>query len=321
MFDHDDSEFDIQKTILKKKEHKNGKFYVEYDKLTNRVFSVTPTHTQITEFRRGQLEVDENTLIRDIFNNKIPLHTLRVKYDIESNTRILYRQTHYRKSEFDYVTVDKNKKHFINLQCDPVAKRIVIAFDDIYFKNQLATERVNETLLKELPEHISLYCIDKHEPSRLYDTLLIDLKKLFTEHEQKFWCSWLPDEKSLLSNIDFLHYNHGLNITIIDDVIEEPIAVSHTKPSILYKQVKNKLQIQSVMEESKNFYLDDNITFYLFDANNPDKILDTISLNSSELDNFNLLELKLKTTKSIKMISNYSHLHIEEANDSTYYKF
>ncbi len=321
MFEQDDSEFDIQKTILKKKEHKNGKFYVEYDKLTNRVFSVTPTHTQITEFRRGQLEIDENALIRDIFNNKIPLHTLRVKYDIESNSRILYRQKHSHKSEFDYITVKKNKKHFINLHCDVVSKRIVISFDDNHFKSQLASEVVNETVLKELPDQISIYCIDKNEPSKLYDTLHVDLKKLFSEHEQKFWCAWLPDDKAQAENLDFLHYNHGLNITIIDDVLEEPIAVSNTKPSILYKQVKNKLQIQSVMEESKNFYLDDNITFYLFDANNPDKILDTISLNTSDLDNFNLLELKLKTTKSVKMISNYSHLHIEEANDSTYYKF
>ncbi len=321
MFDRDDSEFDIQKTILKKKEHRNGKFYVEYDKLTNRVFSVTPTYTQITEFRRGQLEIDENALIRDIFNNKIPLHTLRVKYDIESNSRILYRQTHSRKSEFDYITVEKNKKHFINLHCDPVSKRIVISFDDIYFKNQLATERVNETVLKELPDQIPIYCIDKHEPSRLYDTLHIDLKTLFSEHEQKFWCAWLPDDKSQLDSIDFLHYNHGLSITVINDIVEEPIAVTNIKPAILYKQVKNKLQIQSVIEETKNFYLDENITFYLFDVNNPDKILDTISLNSSDLDNFSLLELKLKTTKSVKMISNYSHLHIEEANDSTYYKF
>lgn len=321
MIDHDDSEFDIQKTILKKKEHKNGKFYVEYDKLTNKVFAVTPTRSQITEFRRGQIEIDENALIRDIFNNKIPLHTLRVKYDIGSNSRILYRQQYAHKSEFDYVTVQKNKKHFINLYCDVVSKRIILNFDNGYFKEQLSLEHINETILRELPDELAVYCIDKFEPSKLYDTLHINLKKLFAEHEQKFWCSWLPDSIEQAEHIDFLHYNHGISINVSNEILQEPIASAFSKPSIIYKQTKNKLQIQSVMEQSKNFYLDDNITFYLFDANNPDKILDTISLNSSDLDNFNLLELKLNTTKSIKMISNYSHLHIEEANDSTYYKF
>lgn len=321
MIDQDDSEFDIQKTILKKKEHKNGKFYVEYDKLTNKVFAVTPTYKAVTEFRRGQLELEENSLIKDIFDNKIPLHTLRVKYDIESNSRTLYRQRHSHKSEFDYITVKRDHRHFINLYCDVVSKRITLHFDDANFKSQLANEHIDETLLRELPEEISIYCINKNEPSKLYDTLKVDLKKLFIEHEQKFWCSWLPDTSEAIDDIDFMHYNHGINITISNEILHEPIASAISKPSIIYKQTKNKLQIQSVMEESKNFYLDDNITFYLFDANNPDKILDTISLNSAELNNFNLLELKLKTTKSIKMISNYSHLHIEEANDSTYYKF
>ena len=39
-----DDEFDIQKTILKKKKVKSGKFYVEYDKLTYQVLSLSLIH-------------------------------------------------------------------------------------------------------------------------------------------------------------------------------------------------------------------------------------------------------------------------------------
>jgi hypothetical protein len=131
----------------------------------------------------------------------------------------------------------------------------------------------------------------------------------------------LPDDADKLDTFDFLHYNHNIRISVDRDPFYIPIAKESYKPAILYKQFKNRLQIQSVINESKNFHLDSNITFYLFDSTEPGEILDTITLNSSDLDNFNLLEFKLKTTKKVKMISNYSHLHIEDANVSTYYQF
>jgi hypothetical protein len=90
---------------------------------------------------------------------------------------------------------------------------------------------------------------------------------------------------------------------------------------LVYKQTGNRLQIQSVMSASQNFNLDNEITFYVFSSNDPSQILDSITLNTNELDDFNLVELKLKSNTPVKIISNYHHLHIEDANVSTYYKF
>lgn len=321
MFEESDGEFDIQKTILKKKENKNSKFYVEYDRLTNRVIGVAPERNTLSGTRHAFLEVDENDVIRGIFENKTPLHRLKVRYDYNSNTRILYKSREISRYEFDYVRNNNNKDNFIHLHCDVVSKKINVNFIDTVFLKEFTKERVNELTLSNLPKNLAVYAIDKHEPSKLFDTIDINFKKLFLGLEQRFDCFWLPNNTAELESIDFLHYNHDIRLSVDKDPLYVPIHTELYKPTILYKQVDNQLQVQSVIGESKNFYLDRKITFYLYDPAEPSEILDTITVNSSDLDNFNLLEFKLKTTKKIKMISNYSHLHIEDANVSTYYQF
>ena len=108
MIDENDFEFDIQKTILKKKENKNSIFYVEYDRLTNQVFGITPDKFKPENIRHAILEVQENDLIRAIFNNKIALHKLKVKYNHANNTRTLYRQREISRYEFDFIRGSKD---------------------------------------------------------------------------------------------------------------------------------------------------------------------------------------------------------------------
>lgn len=321
MFDESDIEFDIQKTILKKKENKNSKFYVEYDRLTNQVVSVAPERNSLSNTRHAFLEVDENDIIREIFENKTPLHRLKVKYDYNTNSRTLYKSRELTRYEFDYVRSKQSGDNFIHLHCDVVSKKINVNFIDSVFLSEFTKERVNELTLSSLPESMPVYAIDKHEPSKLFDTIDINFKKLFSGIEQRFNCFWLPNDVNQLEFIDFLHYNHNIHLSVDKDPLYVPIHTESYKPAILFKQIGDKLIIQSIIGESKNFYLDNKITFYLYDPTEPGIILDTITVNSSDLDNFNLLEFKLKTTKKIKMISNYSHLHIEDANVSTYYQF
>lgn len=321
MFNSDENEFDIQKTILKKKELKVGKFYIEYEKLTNRILGVTPEKITINDYRKDLLEIDENDLIRDIFNNKVPLHKLKIRYDYESNTRILYRHYDPKRWEFDYIRGTKDSNNFIHFYCDIVSKKIIVNFIDYNFMREFTKEKINELNLSQLPEYIDIFCIDKYEPSKLFDTLPLDLKSLFKGQEQRFHCYWLPDVPEEFEKIDFLHYNHDIKITVDKEPMYVPVANIQLKPTIVYKQTGNKLQVQSIMNDTRNFQLDEIITFYLFDFNDPGQILDTISLNTSSLDNFNLVEFKLKTKKPIKMISNYSHLYIEDSNVSTYYQF
>ena len=71
----------------------------------------------------------------------------------------------------------------------------------------------------------------------------------------------------------------------------------------------------------KNFNLNNDITFYTYNKSDPSQILEQITVNTADLNNFNLVELKLKSTTPVQMISNYQHLHIEDSNDNAYYKF
>jgi hypothetical protein len=186
---------------------------------------------------------------------------------------------------------------------------------------QYSNEQANEHVLSVLPDNLLIYCIDKFEPSCLFGTLDVNLKKLFLENQLRYYCPWLPDDVELLNSIDFLHYNNGIKITAGTEPFYDTIAKTNLKPAVVYKQEGKKLKIQSVIGESKNFHLDDKITFYLFNSSDPGQIIDTINLNSSDLNNFNLFEINLNTTTPVKLISNYSHLHIEEQHANTDYQF
>lgn len=324
MHNIDDVEFDIQKTILKKKQIKSRKFYVEYDKLTYQVLGISPYNSEVVDPRRSTLEIDENELVHELFYSKIPLHKLKIKYDAETNTKVLYKrkdESNRRRYEFDYVYGESNERNFIHLHCDLVTKKINVNFIYDNFKQEYTKERTTEFQLSNMPDNMEIFCIDKKEPSKLYDTLILNIKDLFSDHEQTFTCKWLPDDPSGFDNLGFLHYNHDFKISVDQEPYYIPVASATLKPTLIYKQTGNKIQFQSVMEDTKNFNLDKEITFYMYNSNDPSEILDTVTLNTNELDNFALIELKLKSSKPVKIISNYHHLHIEDNNVSTYYKF
>jgi len=316
-----DDEFDIQKTILKKKKIKNSKFYVEYDKLTYQVLGVSPHNVLNEDPRRTTLEIEENDLIKEIFYNKSPLHKLRIKYDHDSESRILYKHQDRRRWEFDYVYGETDGDNFIHLHCDLITKKINVNFIYDNFKQEYTKENTTEFQLENMPDKMEIFCIDKKEPSRLYDTLELNIKELFSNHAQTFPCKWLPNEHIKFDNLGFLHYNHDFKVSIDKEPYYVPIATVGFKPLLVYKQTGNKLQIQSAMRGTQNFNLDKEITFYVFDSNDPSQILDSITLNTNELDDFKLVELTLKSKTPVKIISNYHHLHIEDANVSTYYQF
>lgn len=321
MHNINDDEFDIQKTILKKKKVKNSKFYVEYDKLTYQVLSISPQNVVNEDPRRTNLELEENDLIKEIFYNKSPLHKLRIKYDPDSGSRILYKHREHRRWEFDYVYGENDGSNFIHLHCDLITKKINANFIYDNFKQEYTKERTTEFQLENMPDKMEIFCIDKKEPSRLYDKLTLNIKELFSNHEQTFYCKWLPNEHEKFDNLGFLHYNHDFKVSIDKEPYFVPIATASLKPTLVYKQTGNKLQIQSAIRASQNFNLDNEITFYVFSSNDPSQILDSITLNTNELDDFKLVELTLKSKTPVKIISNYHHLHIEDANVSTYYKF
>lgn len=317
----DDNEFDIQKTILRKKQTKKEIFYVEFNKFTFQVISVSPIKTSTINYNHHIVEFPKSDIIIDIFNNKINLNNLIVTRDYQSNQFVLSKinQKYKPKWEFDYIKASNTSNNFIQLNCDTINKKIIAGFDCDNFINSFSTGLINEEILSSLPTNLKIFVIDKHEPSNLFGMLNLNMKKLFLYHENNFKCTWLPDDPNKIDNLEFLHYNHDIMIshvtTVSDNLCSSPI-----KPMIVYNQHKNKIKIQSIMSDVNNFKLDDKITFYLYRRDDPGQIIDSISLNTIELNNYSLLEFKLSTKEPIKMTTNYGHLFVEDVNVSTYYK-
>jgi hypothetical protein len=156
MIVNNDIEFDIQKTILKKKKIKSRKFYVEYDKLTYQVVGIAPYDNTVSNIRHANLELDENELLQEIFYKKIPLHKLRIRYDAESNTKVLYQHREHKKWEFDYVYGENNTNNFIHLHCDFVTKKINANFIYENFKQEYTKERTTEFQLSSMPDQMEV---------------------------------------------------------------------------------------------------------------------------------------------------------------------
>ena len=48
-------------------------------------------------------------------------------------------------------------------------------------------------------------------------------------------------------------------------------------------------------------------------------MLDSIKLNSNQLNNYNQFEIKLRSSKKIKLLCNYQYLYTKEENVNSYY--
>jgi hypothetical protein len=315
---NDDDEIDIQKTVLKKRTTKKEQdLFVEYDRLTYVVRLVSPTNIKPSTKRNLITSVAPSELTDKLFQNKLPLASLVVKRNQTTNQLELSQNKTNKKNEFDFVFAS-NKPAYIYLNCDLVTKKITVVFDHIAFKSLLAQETILENDLEELPDLITLYCLDKTERSRLLGNIVIPTQELFNLHSLDYPCKWLPDDHNEFDNIGFLYYNDNQAISVGCMNIT---SASNFKPNILYKQQGNVLKLQSMIKDVNSYRLDDAITLYHYCKYDPTVMLGSVVLNSATFNNYNYLELTLNTDTEIRLMSDYLHLHLEESNDITDYRF
>lgn len=317
----DEEEFDVQKTILRKKEKRKHQFYIEYDRLTNSIIKISPNVIYPSDIRKDILIKEEDKLITDIFLRRVPVNRLRIKYNRKSNQKILYLQNNFIKNEFNYVLNNSNAHEFIYLHCDLTGKKININFISDNFKNLYSDDILSEQNLAETPQYLNLFCINKFEKSYLYDRLKINMEDLFRDMELSYRCNWLPDSEKEFKNLGFLHYNYDFNISAGTDPLLVPIEKYDHKPNIIYKQEQDKIIIQSMIVNINNFRLDNTIKFYFFDYYDPTTVLGSLELDSTILNNYGQYQYNLFDSRLVKILSNYSHLHIEKIYDNSYYKF
>lgn len=317
-FLNDDDEIDIQKTVLKKRTAKKEQdFFVEYDRLTYVVRLVSPTNIKPSSKRNLITPIAPSELTTKLFQNKLPLASLVVKRNQSTNKLELAQQRTKQKNEFDFIFASDNPA-YIYLNCDLVSKKITVVFDHTAFKFLLAHDDLLENDLEELPDSITLYCLDKTERSRLFGSIVIPTQELFNLHSLDYRCNWLPDNHDDFEKIGFLYYNNSQAISI--GSVCNDMSISKFKPNILYKQQGNVLQLQSMIKDVNSFRLDGKITLYHYCKHDPAKMLGSVVLNSGALNNYNYFELKLDTDDEIKVMSDYLHLHLEESNDISDYR-
>lgn len=318
----EDGEFDIQKTILRTKTQREQTYYIRYDKLTYNVLAITPEDSLEDDPRQGIISSSVNDLITGLFTNKLSLSNLKIKYDYKNRTRLLIRDRHARKGEFDYVFGSKHDSQYIHLDCDVVTKTIRANFLIENFKKDYTNELATETQISRIPEYLEIFCIDGNERSRLYDKLSLNVKKLVDVHELSFRCRWLPDSEDQFDRIAFVHYDHDLQISASSSpVTTEAIDIGY-KPAIIYKQNNYELCFQSVINNHRHLFINnDRIVFYIYNAFDPSEIIGSIDYKTEILDNYNMFSYEMKTNKPVKIITNYPHIHIENVHDNSYYKF
>ena len=314
----DVEEFDIQKTVLKKRDTvKDQPVYVEYDRLTYSIISISPVKIE-TLIKRNKIEIVESSqLTVRIFNNKIPLSRIVIKKNKDTNKFELHQSKQVYKGEFDFKFATTKERSYFHIKCDVISKIIEVLFDYEMFKTYFGEERIMEKDLADFPNLIDIYCIDKNERSRLYDKITVNTLDLFQTHSIRYRAPWLPNNEEEIEKINFVYYND--NQIISTGKIPKKTNNNLTyKPNILYNQEGNVLKLQSTMQNVTSFKLKEDITLYPYSEYDPAKILGSIKLSSDQFNNYNYLEVKLGTTKKVKIASDCFHLHIEELNDNAY---
>lgn len=315
----DYGEFDIQHSVLKKRTTNEYDVYVEYDRLTYGVISISPKPLMPSSNRSIIIKIDPSDLTKKIFDSKLSLSKLKIKKNLESGKLELIQHKQRRKSEFDYIFASSNEHSYIHLECNVISKHIHISFNYEIFKYNFSTDKLTENDLEELPDLIEIYCIDKVERSKLLGKFIISTKELFETYGITYKCAWLPDSNEKLKNIGFLYYNDNQVISMGDQTKIQLKNNLEFKPNLLYKQHGNVLKLQSMMHDINSFRLGEDIILYLYHKNDPTKMMDTIKLNSDQLNNYNQFEIELSSSKEIKLLCNYHHLYTKEENVNTYY--
>jgi hypothetical protein len=311
-------EIDVQQSILKRKQKSKDIFYVEYNKLTNRVLKVTKENISPSNTQHAIMTTETCSAITSLFNSSLALHDLTVNYNTHTNLGKLVIIEQVNPEANNLTIAENNSINFIEIFPDTVCKRLEVTFDPEKFKQALTVDNNLAHRLEQMPEWFEIIAADKYEKSKLLGMFAFNTKDLFTSLSTSVYAPWLPDTG--IHDIDFLYSNQSINVSILTQ-LEPHVNVPHIKPALVYKQDNNVLTIQNLYKHLGIFNLDKHITLFIHSANNPEKILETVRLNTHEFDNYGQVECILNTSQAVNIISDSRHLHIENANANTYYQF
>lgn len=327
----DAGEFDIQPRLLKKKAAKEINYWVEYDKFTRSLVEITMSKKEKIPFRNAIFKSNDAELISKILSGEIHIGSVVVQIDKEQNTKklIVQKRKVQQENEFDYVfaSLYDDVKGPLHIECDVVFKKIILTVDYVKLKQFLSDEDASEIDLGKSNAHMSIFCVVKDDPTQLLDKIDINIFELCNNAVIERRCFWLPDQTADIEKFAFIYYNTAIPITYsaiaMSDVNQsdhEEYVVENIKPQIVYKQEGDTLRLQSIMENANNYKINEQITMYFFDENDPAHLYGYERIYRSKLNNFNLVEVKLETNKKVKVVTDHFHIHVEDSDVSTDYR-
>lgn len=318
-------EFDIQPRLLKRRENKLKVFYVEYDRLTRHIVEITPeVKSRPSNIKNLILTTAKVDLVADVFSGKCPISKISVVYDREKKQHdIILNTTLSEKTEFDYVFATMENVGPVHLYCDLIFKKIRIVVDYDKLKKYISSDWRTEQSLERSNMHVNIFCVNAADKTMLFDRLHLNIFELCTEETLVFDCRWLPDLDTDLKNIGFVYYDNDLPITFSAHNSTEYQVDTDTvdKPQIVYKQKETTMLIQSIMMNPNSYKINDEITFYFFDKEDPTVLLGVKKIPRSSLNNYGVLEVEIDFKRSANVITDHLHLYLEDSNVSTNYRF
>jgi hypothetical protein len=322
--DSEQEEFDLQPRLLKRRENKLKRFYIEYNKLTRHIVEITPEHRETTNnIRHAILATSKVDLVADIFSGKCPLSKISVIYDnLTKNYDISLNDRMSKKTEFDYVFASADTIGPIHLYCDLVFKKIRIKIDYDKFKKYVSSDWSTEESLQRSNISISIFCMDSTDRTRLFDKLVVNVFELCTLETLEFNCAWLPDSQEEFEKIAFVYYDNDLRLTYSLNNMQHSVLENEvSRPQIVYKQKEDSMIIQSIMMNTSSYKINEQITFYFFDKENPTVLYDVKKIPSASLNNYGVLEIDINFNRPASVITDHLHIYLEDSDVSTDYRF
>lgn len=314
---------DDESSILHTKKKDDVYYYIEFDIFTRELTEISPVEIiHPRSFRHNIFVKKSNDTIKKLLNSRIATSKVKVYFNPITNEHDLVI-SHYKKSFGEYFFV-QNKKDVpspIHLDCDLILKNISVTFNNDEFKRFISSINTEEDDIR-LSDSIKFYCFDENNPTVLHGGLEIKTDELLKNHRVNVACHWLPNDPREFEKYTFIHLGANFNISFglttpqarVESIILE-------RPQILYKQQGSTISFQSIMNNVANYKIQENVNFYCYKSDDPSRLLYKLKISKEDLDKFNQFSVKLQFNDKIKILSDHSHLYIEDNDVSAYYKF
>lgn len=313
-------DFDVQISIIKKKQKRPSKFYIKFDLFTGRILEISPLKILNLTIRHGLIESDHNELINDLLTAKVPYSKSHVIFNEDKNEFELQRITSLNKKTRSHLIFAKhNEISPICINIDTIFKNINVIFNNEQYKIYISKISSDENSFYR-NRYIDFYFSKNGDMTKLVDKITVDFDDLIKLGKISFYADWIAD---IEETVKVMHSpNLGFIASVSYKQVEEEISdTAVMKPQILYKQTDSMISLQSIMENTDNYKMNSKINLFIHKSNDPSILLGKIQIDKEKFNNFGSVNLIMNYKEKIKISTDHSYIYIEDNDVSTYYKF